>query len=84
VVGAGGEASGASPLTVEVEALSVFDAPAAVGHLRMNEEETEGYEDGDGLALGRLSLTLRVELAARSVTLEELANLRPGQLLELG
>ncbi|HEY0078968.1 MAG TPA: type III secretion system cytoplasmic ring protein SctQ [Pyrinomonadaceae bacterium] len=78
------EAPATQSLTIEVEALSVFDAPAAGGHLRMNEEQTDEFEDGNGLTLERLAVTLRVELAARNMTLEELASLRPGQLLDLG
>ncbi|HVF49403.1 MAG TPA: type III secretion system cytoplasmic ring protein SctQ [Pyrinomonadaceae bacterium] len=81
---AAGEALPTESLAVEVEAVSVFDAPVAVGHLRMNEEQTDEYEDADGLSIERLALTLRVELATRNVTLEELSNLRPGQLLDLG
>lgn len=79
-----GEASATEALTIAVEAASVSDAPVAVGHLRMNEEQTDEYEDAGGLSIERLALTLRVELATRNVTLEELARLRPGQLLDLG
>ena len=49
-------------------------------------EEAERLEAGAEGAdvLEALLLTVRVELAARRITLEELARLRPGQLLELG
>lgn len=51
------------------------------------EMEDEGrLEEGDegAAALEGLLLTLRVELAARRISLEELSRLRAGQILELG
>jgi type III secretion system YscQ/HrcQ family protein len=78
------EAQATESLAITVEAISVSDAPVAVGHLRMNEEQTDEYDEAAGLSIERLALTLRVELATRNVTLEELARLRPGQLLDLG
>ena len=52
----------------------------------MREEEmlTEP-DEGDGAGvLESLMLTVHVELAARRITLDELARLRAGQILELG
>ena len=53
--------------------------------LRMdnNEMSDESPEDGD-LAVEQLKLTLRVELAARRMSISELSRLRAGQIIDLG
>jgi type III secretion system YscQ/HrcQ family protein len=54
--------------------------------LSMEEEDPrngDGEAEGEGV-LDSLLLTIRVELAARRLTLDELARLRTGQILELG
>lgn len=48
-------------------------------------ETTEPFaEDGGGIALENLAVTLRVELEARRLTLAEVGNLRINQIIELG
>lgn len=55
------------------------------GRFWMREEEMLPEPDDDGAGvLESLMLTVHVELAARRITLDELARLRAGQILELG
>ncbi|MFQ3590048.1 MAG: type III secretion system cytoplasmic ring protein SctQ [Chloracidobacterium sp.] len=71
----------------EAHRLTVQDLlPAA---LLAQEESTpmptnESTSDSPAIALEELTVTVRIELAARRMRLEELAQLRPGHVLELG
>lgn len=49
-----------------------------------DETETEELDEGGGIALENLAVTLRVELEARRLSLEEVGNLRINQIIELG
>jgi type III secretion system YscQ/HrcQ family protein len=48
------------------------------------EGSAETADEGSGLAIENLALTLRVELEARRLTLAEIADLRENQIIELG
>ena len=81
---AGDEAEG---VRLVVEKISVTGAPAAEAGERLSmEEESELAEDAGGEAglLDNLLLSVRVEMAARRISLEELTRLRAGQILDLG
>jgi flagellar motor switch/type III secretory pathway protein FliN len=85
--GAGDEGDGgrADALRLLVEEVEVSEARAAqAGRLRMEDESELGEETAaeSGL-LDNLLLTVRVELPARRISLEELTRLRAGQILEL-
>lgn len=71
-----------------VEAITVVDEPLATERLDMQEEEElmddEAALAEAGNALDGLVLTVHVELGARRVRLEDLAQLRAGQLIDLG
>lgn len=51
---------------------------------KTGDEPADGHSSGGGLALENLTLTMRVELGARRLTLAEINNLRENQILELG
>lgn len=72
-------------LRLLVEEVSVSEArEAGAGRLRMEDESESGVESGaEAGLLDNLLLTLRVELPARRISLEELTRLRAGQILEL-
>ena len=78
-----GERAGA--LRLLVEEISVSEAGAGeAGRLRMEDESELGEEAGaEAGLLDNLLLTVRVELPARRISLEELTRLRAGQILEL-
>jgi flagellar motor switch/type III secretory pathway protein FliN len=70
-------------LVEEVSASEARDADGA-GRVRMEDENELGEESGAGAGLlDNLLLTVRVELPARRISLEELTRLRAGQILEL-
>jgi flagellar motor switch protein FliM len=73
-------------LRLELESLILEDAGATDAERLVMEDERElaGGAEESVTALDGLVLTVHVELAARRLTLEELARLRAGQLLELG
>lgn len=79
--GSGGSEDGALRLLVEeVSASGARDA----GRLRMEDESELADESGaEAGLLDNLLLTVRVELPARRISLEELTRLRAGQVLEL-
>ena len=71
---------------LRLDAVTAEDAAGdGAGRFGMREEEmlAEPEDDGAGM-LENLMLTVHVELAARRITLDELARLRAGQILELG
>jgi flagellar motor switch/type III secretory pathway protein FliN len=72
-------------LRLLVEEVSVSEArEAGAGRLRMEDESELGEDAGaEAGLLDNLLLTLRVELPARRISLEELTRLRAGQILEL-
>ncbi len=83
------------PLRVAVERFDEADDPQFLGKSMSNEEtETNGLGSGEtageefgaggGIALENLAVTLRVELEARRLSLEEVGNLRINQIIELG
>lgn len=70
-------------LVEEVSASEARDATDA-GRLRMEDESELADESGaEAGLLDNLLLTVRVELPARRISLEELTRLRAGQILEL-
>jgi flagellar motor switch/type III secretory pathway protein FliN len=78
----------AEAVRVTVEEISFTDAREAEAGERLSMEDerelaTEDAGEGAGL-LDNLLLTVRVELAARRISLEELTRLRAGQILDLG
>jgi flagellar motor switch/type III secretory pathway protein FliN len=75
----------ADSLWLLVEEISVSEARAGeAGRLRMEDESELGEESGaEAGLLDNLLLTVRVELPARRISLEELTRLRAGQILEL-
>jgi flagellar motor switch protein FliM len=72
-------------LRLLVEEVSASGArEAGAGRLRMEDESELGEDAGaEAGLLDNLLLTLRVELPARRISLEELTRLRAGQILEL-
>ncbi|HEV2763293.1 MAG TPA: type III secretion system cytoplasmic ring protein SctQ, partial [Pyrinomonadaceae bacterium] len=94
-VGAGGlrlsglaETSGGAGhgIVLRLDALTAEgDTEGGPRRFGMREEEmlADASDDGSGV-LENLMLTVHVELAARRITLDELARLRAGQILELG
>lgn len=81
----GAEESKDEALRLRVEEVSGREARGAdVGRLRMEDESelVTGSDEEAGL-LDNLLLTLRVELPARRISLEELTRLRAGQILEM-
>ena len=78
----GGQADALRLLVEEVEVSEARDTEA--GRLRMEDESELGEETAaeSGL-LDNLLLTVRVELPARRISLEELTRLRAGQILDL-
>lgn len=69
-------------LRVRIERFS-FEREQEAERLKMTEETKEANEEAARLLDG-VMLTLRVEMAARRLTLDELARLRVGQILDLG
>jgi flagellar motor switch/type III secretory pathway protein FliN len=85
-VAAGSESSGGEALRLLVEEVSASGARGgeAGGRLRMEDESELTDESGaEAGLLDNLLLTVRVELPARRISLEELTRLRAGQILEL-
>lgn len=85
--GAAGAPGGGRPdaLRLAVEEVEVSEARAGeAGRLRM-EDESELIEEtaAESGLLDNLLLTVRVELPARRISLEELTRLRAGQILDL-
>ena len=79
------EAFAAGALRMSIRTIKSGGSPLAPERLKMsNEMANDTNTESAGVSLEELWLTLRVELAARSMTLEELSRLRVGQLLELG
>ncbi len=82
----GAEESKDGALRLLVEEVSGREARGSegAGRLRMEDESelAEGSDEEAGL-LDNLLLTVRVELPARRISLEELTRLRAGQILEL-
>ena len=72
-------------LRLLVEEVSASEARGAeAGRLRMEDESELNVESGaEAGLLDNLLLTVRVELPARRISLEELTRLRAGQILEL-
>lgn len=82
----GAEASEDAALRLLVEEVSASEARgvADAGRLRMEDESELIDESGAEVGLlDNLLLTVRVELPARRISLEELTRLRAGQILEL-
>jgi flagellar motor switch/type III secretory pathway protein FliN len=80
------ESSEDEALRLLVEEVSSSEARGAadVGRLRMEDESELTDESGaEAGLLDNLLLTVRVELPARRISLEELTRLRAGQILEL-
>lgn len=91
VVGAVGGTGGADESVDEALRLLVKEVSASetrgaanAGRLRMEDESELAEESGaEAGLLDNLLLTVRVELPARRISLEELTRLRAGQILEL-
>ncbi|HEX8146533.1 MAG TPA: FliM/FliN family flagellar motor switch protein [Pyrinomonadaceae bacterium] len=84
--GDGAEGSDGAALRLLVEEVSASEARGAEagGRLRMEDEgELATGSDEEAGLLDNLLLTVRVELPARRISLEELTRLRAGQILEL-
>jgi type III secretion protein Q len=81
--GDGGDASGGAALGLIVAAALGGEAPSAAERLKMEDEKSSGLTAEGAAVLDALMLTVHVELAARRLSLEDLARLRPGQVLEL-
>jgi flagellar motor switch/type III secretory pathway protein FliN len=84
LVAGSAEGVGDGGLRLLVEEVSASEArgAAGAGRVGMEDENGLGEESGAGL-LDNLLLTVRVELPARRISLEELTRLRAGQILEL-
>ncbi|MET0646054.1 MAG: FliM/FliN family flagellar motor switch protein [Pyrinomonadaceae bacterium] len=83
--GAAREGARAETLRLTIEEVEVWEARGGdAGRLRMEDESELGEETAaeSGL-LDNLLLTVRVELPARRISLEELTRLRAGQILDL-
>jgi flagellar motor switch/type III secretory pathway protein FliN len=78
-----GSEDGALRLLVEEVSASEARGAADAGRLRMEDESELGQGSGAEGLLDNLLLTVRVELPARRISLEELTRLRAGQILEL-
>lgn len=78
--------SGPDAIALELSDIFTEEAEMAEGERLSMQEEMGQAEAGTDNAnvLDALLLTVSVELAARRLTLDELARLRPGQILELG
>jgi flagellar motor switch/type III secretory pathway protein FliN len=75
----------ARPLSIKVDIISVGDVPTEVERWRMSTEPKHEETIADGaVILDGMLVTVHVELAARRARLDELAQLRHGQVLELG
>lgn len=72
----------AEGLAIESEARGL-DAPAAEGR-RMSDETTDTQREASLEAVGDAPVTLSLELASFELTLEELAALRPGEVVASG
>jgi flagellar motor switch protein FliM len=86
LVGGVAEGSDDGALRLLVEEVSASEARGAgdAGRLRMEDESELGQESGaEAGLLDNLLLTVRVELPAHRISLEELTRLRAGQILEL-
>ena len=80
----GGGRPGALRLMVEEVSASEARGVEGAGRLRMEDESELGEGAGaEAGLLDNLLLTVRVELPARRISLEELTRLRAGQILEL-
>lgn len=86
LVGGVAEGSGEGALRLVVEEVSAAEARGAEGGGRLRMEDESELVAGSGEEAGLLDnllLTVRVELPARRISLEELTRLRAGQILEL-
>jgi flagellar motor switch/type III secretory pathway protein FliN len=73
-----------APITVTIESVHAESA-ATLEERTIMEENSQADGSGEGAALlDGLLLTVRVELAGRRMRMDELAQLRAGQILELG
>ncbi len=79
------ETTQAGSLKVKVGALSITAPPRYAERVKMEEEaeNAEGLAEGASL-IEAVALTVRVELAARRLRLDELSRLRANQILDLG
>jgi type III secretion system YscQ/HrcQ family protein len=84
--GADGEAGGAAAglLTCKVITVAAGGTAPTAERSQMDQEQLNEDEPLNEEALAALMLTVRVELAARRMSLDELTRLRPGQLIDLG
>jgi type III secretion system YscQ/HrcQ family protein len=76
--------SAAETMKLTVGTVVLSDQPTETEEGRMEEAAGNNLFGGDATALGGLLLTVHVEMALRRVTLDELAALRVGQILDLG
>lgn len=83
----GDVAAATTAISLAVDGFLVGETVHATERLKMqdeqrNDEETSA-DDGATAVLDGMLLTVHVELAARRISLDELARLRPGQILNL-
>jgi type III secretion system YscQ/HrcQ family protein len=79
------ETSKTGSLKVRVGAVNVAPPPRFAERLKMEEEEENAEPQAEGANLiDAVMLTVRVELAARRLRLDELSRLRANQILDLG
>lgn len=72
-------------MSLLIESIRSGGRPETAGRLHMEDQATKANESEEGvIVLDELLLTVHIEFAARRITLEELARLRVGQLLDLG
>lgn len=75
----------AGTIKLVTEAVVGGDTRPEAERLKMEEEAAnEEAAEEAGVEFGGLLLTVHVELAARRIRLDELAQLRPGQIIDLG
>jgi flagellar motor switch protein FliN len=74
----------ANALQLNVASLKFEPAQAFAGRLNMQDQVETSDLSAEGNLIDSVTLTVRVELAARRIRMDELLRLRPGQILDLG
>lgn len=80
-----GVVNGIEKLRFQIKDINVGTENSELKRSRMVETENANQtQEGVSLNIGQMALTIRVELAAQRMMLEEIASLREGQVIELG